>query len=41
MIRRFFESKNEKRALTDRGKHDIMKFQGILCDGEQPKGGVG
>lgn len=32
--------KNRKRALTNRSKHDIMKFRGVLCDDEQPKGGI-
>ena len=27
-------------ALTDRIKPDIMKVQGVLCDDEQPKGGI-
>lgn len=27
-------------ALTDRSKPDIMKFRGVLCDDEQPKGEI-
>lgn len=41
VIRRFLGGKKtSKRALTNQSKPDIMKFRGVLCDDEQPKGGI-